>query len=490
MQRRCVLLFDLLQRKNPLRYSTLEISKQWHDLDYDDKAWLAEEVMAAAASIDGETSKTVQDLLDRFRDHNIKPTPSVYRSALNAMQSDSASPSDVCKLVESMESNLEEIYLPLYTLAIHVLFQFGGSGPVIEALLNNVLDRISKNFDKIDPNDISQFLENVMRMHIHRKLFPAAGAFLKKAEEAFLSTNITGKPPPVSPIPLECYKLMIVRNWYTDRTAPVVKLIFKHLMDLYQGGYDTLRPDSEIYTGYMQACSTMGEDTEPLLRELISLYKSTGEEALKPTTETFNLVLFGYSRKNIKKIEAGNKSVKIMEQMLDLGVAPNTKSLNFALYNMIKCTSQYSFDMAMKLIKSLEEHNCKPEFDSHTLHYILDACVGDSMTRSDVALMKCLSTYRDIRERDLIRPTTYGILSKVLERLLSKGDRADRVAGSILALCCQDGRLTKEVRDRLQSIMSPEVWILQYTRNLSPNGEEPEEWSCNVPVENDCEDAA
>jgi hypothetical protein len=473
-----------------LELVSLEIFKQWNELNHEDKVWLAQEVMAATASIGGETSKTVTNLLDRFQQDNITPTTSVYRSALNAIRPESSSPSDVLKLVQSMERNLEDIDLTLHTLAIHKLFQFDDCGAEVESLSNKVLDRIRDNISRIDAGDVSQFLENVMRMHTSRKLYLTAGAFLKNAETALLSSSDNGKPPLVSPIPLECYKRMIVRNWYTDKTAPTVKRLFQQLMRLYHSGYDTLRPDSEVYTGYMRACSAMGEDVEPIFRELILLYKSTGEEALKPTIETFNLVLFGYSRRNIKKIQAGNMSTKIIDLMLDLGVTPNTKSLNFALHNLIKCSNQYSFEKTMNLIKSLEEHNCKPTFDSFTLHYILDACDGNSTTNNDVALKKGLYTYRDIREKGMVGPTTYGILGKVLQSLLSKGDRADRVAGSILTLCCQDGRLTREVKNRFRSILSPSAWTLHYERNLAPNGEEPEEWSCNVPQESDSEDAA
>lgn len=468
-----------------------QILEQWNFLNYEDKVWLAEEVMSASASVGVETSKTVSVLMNRLRYDNIKPTPSVYRSALKAIQPPSGSPSDVLKLVDSFENNLDEMDLPLYTLAIHTLFQFENSMSEVEMLSINVLNRLQKSIDGVDTVNVSEFLESVVRMYTHRKLYPAAGNFIKNAEKSLLPSSNSEKSTQGSPIPLVCYKLMIVRKWYTNSTSPAVKRTFEHLMTLYESGYETLRPDSEIYSGYMRACLTLGEDVRPILDEMIDVYKSTGDEAFKPSTEAFNTVLLGYSRQNIKKIRAGNKSVRLIELMLDLDVKPDTKSLNFALHNVTKASSQYSFEMATKILETLEKHNCLPEFDSFSLHYILDACAGDSTVNSDVALKKCLSTFRVIREKDMIGSTTYGILSKVLERLLSKGDRADKVAGSIFALCCQDGRLTNEVRDRLRSIISHQAWVVQYERNLAPNGQEPEEWSCNsVPSDSDAEDVA
>lgn len=242
----------------------------------------------------------------------------------------------------------------------------------------------------------------------------------------------------------------------------------------------------------MRACSTLGENAGVILQDMIDLYKSTADEKLKPTAESFNIVLLNYSKQNVKKIHAGNKSVTLIDLMLDLGVTPDTKSLNFALHNMTKGGSQYSFEMATKLLDTLDKQKCKPEFDSFTLHYILDACAGDSSTSSDIALKTCLSTFRQIREKEMLGPTTYGVLSKVLERLLQKGERADKVAGSIFSLCCQDGRLTNEVRERFRSMMSPQAWLVQYERNLAANGEEPDHWSIHAQPdgESDSKDAA
>ncbi|KAG7365223.1 PPR: pentatricopeptide repeat domain containing protein [Nitzschia inconspicua] len=482
-----------VQKENALsmlELVSLEILEQWKSLGYDDKVWLAEEAMSASASIGGETSDTVSKLLDRFRDDDIKPTPSVYHSALRAIQPASGSPADILKLVGSFESNLPEIDLSLYTTAVHSLFQFEHRSGEIDLVCNNALQYIQSKTDGTNAESISQFLENVVRMHTSRKDYSAAGAFIKNSERVLLPSPTDDVTSKACLIPLECYKLMIVRKWYTDKTAPAVKRTFEHLINLFRSGYETLRPDSETYTGYLRACVALGEHVAASFDELVDLYKSTGDETLKPTTETFNVVLLSYSRQNIKKTRAGNKSVKLIELMIDLGVAPDTKSLNSALHNLTKATSKYSFEMATKLLENLEKNNCLPEFDSFTLHLILDACGGDGTTKSDVALKKCLSTFREIREKDMIGPTTYGILSKVLDRLLAKGDRADKVAGSILGLCCQDGRLTNEVRDRLRSILSKPAWILHYERNLGPNGEEPHEWSSNVLNESDSEDAA
>jgi len=161
-------------------------------------------------------------------------------------------------------------------------------------------------------------------------------------------------------------------------------------------------------------------------------------------------------------------------------VEPDTKTLNFVLHNLTRGNNKYSFVMVTKIFERLKECGYHPERDSYTLHYILDACGGYATTESEIALKKCLSTFREIREKNLVGPNTYGILSKVVSQLLTKGPVADKVAGSLLALCCQDGWFTSEVRSRFRSIMSDSAWSVQYQKKLSPDGEEPIEWKSNV----------
>jgi hypothetical protein len=468
-----------------------EILNQWKNLDYENKVWLSEGVLTAMGTISNEASETVDALLDLFKADNIKPTASTYSASLAAIEPESAGLAEIWRLVESFERNLDHVDLSLYKLAIEALFRCNGSLSEIDRVCDKVLHLIGTESHVINSDSLSEFMESTVQLLVARKYFPAAASFVQRAEEVLLTPRAPGDDGRlISPISLHCYKLMIVRKWYTRKTAPAVKHLFDHLTRLHQSGFENLQPDNDIITAYMRACSALGEDVEPWLEELIKNYESSGDDQLKPTTEAFNLVLLDYSRKNVKVFQSGKKAVQLLKRMVDLGIRPDTKSLNIALHSLTKGSNRYAFEMTTKLLNELEALGCKPEADSFTLHYILDACAGDGTTTSDTALKTCLSAFREIREKEMIGSTTYGILSKVLCQLLSKGDRADKIAGSILVLCCEDGRLVPDVRDRFQSLMSRPAWIVQYERQLLPNGEEPEKWSRNVPAEAHSEDAA
>ncbi|KAL3916619.1 MAG: hypothetical protein SGILL_005096, partial [Bacillariaceae sp.] len=470
-----------------LQLISAQVVKQWDSLEYEDKIHLSQDVLTALAIFGGETSESIALLLDRFKEDGIKPAASIYSASLNAIKSGAGSASDVWKIIDSFENNSDgELDLSLFSLAAETFFHCDDGGvSEVERLFEKVLVLIAEKEGTFGHDDLSQFLETIVRMHVSRKLFPAASSLVQRAERSLLGEGDQDtNAHRISPIPLQCYKIMIVRKWYTSKTAPSIKLLFNHLKGLYGSGYENLQPDSEIVTAYMRACFTLGEDVEPLLQSMIDLYISSGNEHLKPSAEAFNIVLLGYSRKNAKTVHSGKKAAHLLTQMLDLDVQPDTKSLNFVLHSLTKGNNKYAFDAVMKLLNELEERGCKPEFDSFTLHYILDACGGAGTTTSDTALKKCLSIFREIRENDMVGSTTYGILTKVLYRLLRKGDRAEKVAGSILALCCEDGCLAPDVKGRLQSLMSRSAWAVQYEQKLTPsNGEEPGAWSRAVPID-------
>jgi hypothetical protein len=469
-----------------LELASLQLQKRWESLSHDDKVWFSEAVMTASTFVGGEQSTTVAALMGRFQAEKVQPAQSLYRSALNSVRVENSSPSDVLRIVKAFENDGENITdLSLYRLAIHTLFKFEGESKTeIEYLCKRALELMKTDRKSFDQKTISDFLESVVGMYVFRKRYSEAGIFIQKAENVLLLPHKKDHATEqISPLSLGCYKRMIVRNWYTAKTAPKVQELFVHLMKLYRSGYSNLQPDSALYTGYIRSIAASGGNVEKPLQEMIHLYKSSANEELKPTTEVFNTVLLSYSRGNSKSSQAGKKSISLLNQMVvDLGVRPDTKTLSVVLNNVTKGGNPYSFIMVTNLLTMLEEHDCKPEHNDHTLHYMLAACREHAKSSADHALKTCLSTFQEIREKNLVRSNTYKILSQAVVRLVSKGQRADNVAGAILQLCLEDGRLTSEVKGNLQSVMSNSAWAMQYERNLSPDGKEPPAWSRNVPV--------
>merc|ERR1712238_434111 len=106
---------------------------------------------------------------------------------------------------------------------------------------------------------------------VNRRLYSEAGSYLKKAEMALLST--TDSTEKLSPIPLKCYKKMIIRKWYTSTTAQRVEALFERLLSLHIFGYTNLQPDCDLHTAYINARAASGKEVEHNLEEIIRLYK-------------------------------------------------------------------------------------------------------------------------------------------------------------------------------------------------------------------------
>ncbi|OEU18552.1 hypothetical protein FRACYDRAFT_236829 [Fragilariopsis cylindrus CCMP1102] len=464
---------------NSIQLVSVELLEQWNGFTRGEKIELANEVLKLV-SFQLDSLDTVNIIIDQFQTDKILPAKSLFRSSMSAIRMKHTSPADVMTIVHSLDSNEDaDIDLSLYTLAIDTLFKLDKeANPEIESVYDHVLKLMTVNRNIIDPNDVSEFLYAVIAMHVNRKLYSQAGSCLKKAENVLLSTtDSTGDKE--SPIPLKCYKKMIIRNWYTSKTSQRVEALFERLMSLYSAGYTNLQPDCDLYTAFINARASAGKEVEHNLEEMIELYKSNENEALLPQTKVFNTVLLSLAQDKKKESSAlQDKSISLLTRMINLGVQPDIKTINLVLQNIIRGNNMNAYGIMLTLIERCEKNKLNP--DSRTLHLIMDACGSAASNERDRALKKCLSTFGAIREKGLVGPITYGILSKVVYRLISKDVRADKVGQSILVMCCEDGMLNTEVRGRLRSMMSNRSWEKVYENQLSHDKREPDEWSRNT----------
>jgi hypothetical protein len=313
-------------------------------------------------------------------------------------------------------------------------------------------------------------------MHVHRKFYSEAESCLNKAENLFLPKAETTNSHSI--IPLKCYKKLIVRKWYTAKTAQKVEESFEKLMELYRSGYSNLQPDGDIYTAYIDARAVRNKSVEQNLEKMIEQYKSSGKEEMKPQAKVFNTVLLSLAQNKRKVAGLYNKSIHLLNLMSDLEVQPDMKTINLVLKNTMKGNRKNSYEISITLMKVIEKYDLIP--DTHTLHLIMDSCGWASSDDREHALKRCLSTFGDIRKQNFVGPITYGVLSKVIYRLASRDDCADKVGQSLLSMCCDDGMLTAEVRGRFKSMMSHSAWEKAYARRLSSDKIEPADWSRNI----------
>jgi hypothetical protein len=159
---------------------------------------------------------------------------------------------------------------------------------------------------------------------------------------------------------------------------------------------------------------------------------------------------------------------------------------------VLKSGKSDTYPTVVDLFGKFETYSLEP--DSFSFQNLLEACgTVDSQQHAD-ALKQCLTTFGNIREKDKIGPTTYEILTKVLSRIVPGGARADKVCGSIFLLCCEDGLLTRQVKNSFQSMLSKSAWGQVYATRLSSvdqqRQQEPAEWRRNVPTDTPRERAA
>ncbi len=455
---------------DPLHIVSKDILLHWEDYTKEDKVDIANAVIKVIPF--AENSTMTLSLVDKFRSENLIPDKNIFQSLLSAVPN-GASPPDVLEIVHSFGKTTD---LSLFVLAIDTLFKMEKDARNdIQSLYDHVMRQIVAKPDAYESDDLSEFLYSVIAMHVRRKMYPEAERCLQKAEDV-LHTN-TGNTLH-SPIPLECYKKIIVRNWYTANTAEKAEESFEKLMKLYRGGFTNLQPDCDLYTAYIDARAVRKKDVGKTLEEMIDLYKSSGDEALKPQAKVFNTVLLSLSQDNRNEKSLSDMSINLFRRMSDLGVQPDIKTLNLILKNAIKGKSKDVYETSTMLIDLIKTKELQP--DSHTLHLIIDACGSTPSEHREDALKRCLSTFGEIRKQNFVGTITYGILSKVAYRLLSRGTRADKVGESLLALCCDDGMLTSEVRGRLKSMMSRSAWERLYVGRLSTDKREPDGWNRNV----------
>ena len=460
---------------NPLHLVSNDILQNWEDFTNEDKADIAIAVLEVI-SLQNVSIEMGMTLIDQFRADGIVPNKSLLQSSLSAVRND-ASPSDVIRILNSLDITSGRLDLSCYILAIDTLFKLNvDTQKEIQSICDRAMTHTMKCLDTCDPNEISDFLYSVTAMHVHRKLYSETEIFLKRAQDLFLFQGDTHRDH--SLIPLKCYKKLIVRNWYTKKTAQKVEESFENLMMLYRSGYSNLKPDCDLYTAYIDARAVGNKDVELTLDEMIENYKESDDKELKPQSKVFNTVLLSLNKRKRSKLY--DKSIKILHLMLDLGVQPDIKTFNLVLKNTRKGDYKDVYERSFMLMKMIEESNLTP--DSHTLHLLIDACGSALSHDREVALKRCLSTFGEIRKQNLVGPITYGVLCKVMYRLMSRDNRADKIGESLLSMCCDDGMLTSEVRGRLNSMMSRSVWEKQYVSRLSNHGIEPADWSRNVQI--------
>jgi hypothetical protein len=426
-------------------------------------------------------------ILARIKSDNLTFSQERYVSLLHRAFLDQ-DPNAVLETIERLISETDRIDLSLYEAGVYTLIKRDGKHlDTAEAIWRRALERVQSCHQSLTPDTaLSAFLNGVMKTHTKWKHYSRGEVFLTTAESVLLplSSNI-GEKDGTSPIPLETYKALMIRNWYRPETANKAIEMFERIQSLYREGYTNLRPDQDVYLAYMRATAALSEDAadlENIMTEMNELYQESQDESCKPHADAFDVLLLAIKNKTNDPKEATRKALEIWSRLLRWDVTPNTKTINLVMNSVIKGNDpKATYLTVMDLYRKFEEFQLKP--DSHTFHMLISACGAAGPNEREDALQLCLTSFGEIRRIGATTVFTYASLTKSLRRLLRGGPVpiTDKVASSTLKLCYQDGLLAPEVREAYESMISNGVWKKIYGQYISPDNEEPEEWHRQLP---------
>lgn len=428
------------------------------------------------------------NIMTRIKSDNLAVPEDRYLSLLHRAFLE-LDPDKVLPTIERLNDENETINLALYEAGIYTLIKRDGKHlDTAEAVWRTALDKVRSSFTNVDPDSLAPFLNGIMKIHVNRKHYSYGESFLQAAEATLLPLVSCDNNNGTSPIPLETYKILMVRNWYRAETANNVIKLFQRIQFLYQEeGFVNLRPDHDVYLAYLKASSALPEidiDTlESILKEMYDLSQENGEESwssssCKPQAEAFDVLLLAIKSKINDPKQAVRKTTEIFKTLIRWDVTPNTKTINLVMSSVIKADGpKRTYSTVMNLYDKMEDYQLVP--DSHTFHLLISACGTAGPDERDDALQRCLKAFGEIRKLESATTVfTYASLTKSLRRLLRGGPVpvADKVATSTWKLCCEDGLLAPEVRQAYESMISNSVW-----KKIYPENEEPEEWHRHLP---------
>ena len=399
---------------------------------------------------------------------------SFFEKFFQEVDVETLNPKSLVAILKVLGDDLPGVDLHIYQYVIQALFRFKKS-PLeeIHDVFSLALRRVQKESNLVGA--FGEFLFSVLAMHTYRNLYVQAGHCLLEAEKELLSENpCKGK---ISVIPLKCYERMIIRKWYTKKTAPWVQETFQRLMRWYRSGYSNLLPNTSILAANIRANATLTNDAsrvESTLEEIIMIHEESGDDSCKPNADIFNTVLLAYKQDSSMKSSLAEKSMHLFHRMEGLEVVPDTKSLNFVIQSVNKGFESKAYPIVCDLFQKFDEYGLEP--DKFSRHGMLDACGSVEAKDRDIALKTALEMLGGIREHNHVGPLTYKILTKVLKQTLSKGPTSDKVSIQTFRLCCEDGFLESKVKSAFKSLMSKSAWDQAYTKNLRTDGQEPPEW--------------
>jgi len=248
-------------------------------------------------------------------------------------------------------------------------------------------------------------------------------------------------------------------------SAERAEKLLKMMIDNPPGADGPIEPNATSFSTVIYAWSRSsdesgGERAEALLKEMNDLYRSSGDDCLKPSFACYAGVLFAYAgRGNLDEAES------ILQRMkLEWGVSPPRNVYNALLegYSRVDLiadvepggTESLPVHQARTILEDMmivgqEREVSRP--DAASFNHFVAVCTncenGDQPTRV-CSLRVALSVFFELRQYPHfeVDSSTYLDMFQLVAKLVSKGkqERIDAYR-RLFEACCRDGLLTKHL---------------------------------------------
>jgi hypothetical protein len=185
------------------------------------------------------------------------------------------------------------------------------------------------------------------------------------------------------------------------------------------------------------------------------MYKA-GNEAVKPTTHTYNSVLLAWAKSNTRC--AHSKSLALLNHMWeqyesgDIDLKPDALAYNTVINAISKSDREDKAQKALRILRTMDKlyragQNKDARPNEFTYTSVLNSCAfssGGQRARKK-ALDTAIFTLEELQESSYGRPNhvTYGMFLKACANLIPIDDEDRRriIVEPVFLQCCEDGQV-------------------------------------------------
>lgn len=256
----------------------------------------------------------------------LQPDAKTYTMIIEASSNEMDSVSFSETLLEWMleKSKTQLLIQPTTVTFAAVMNNWALSG---RAEASNQIDDLIQKMKALHQQGWPDVSPNTAVYNIRLKALARAG----NIEEAELVLQaMLGHDSPVDPDRISFSTLLSAYSTVKNKTAAArADMLLSQMHELYEAGYEAVKPDVISYTIVMNCHAKFGqgEKAETLLRKLIQMHRDTGDPDYMADLPTHNTVLLAWARS--KEPERADRFLRFMYE--EAAIKPDERSFNIVI---------------------------------------------------------------------------------------------------------------------------------------------------------------